>query len=189
MIFAYPKGWDGKVRGRFLRYHQKWKGSGKVQPIAGTFLGSVGRDSAAGAKFQASGSIVALVNVADPSAFSSHAIQRLGADPELDKETEVKVGQGKRERVIQLEQRAPMLIQFNDNLSEIRKIIQFPLRTATGMALEIGIDGSVSATLRLRPGNGKTDLIGTLKASEILRDDGKEGMFGTMVVHFDQAEL
>ena len=25
MIFAYPKSWDGKVRGRYLRYHQKWE--------------------------------------------------------------------------------------------------------------------------------------------------------------------
>ena len=72
-----------------------------MQPIAGTFLGSAGVDSAAGAEFQSNGSIVALVNVADPSAFSSYNPQRLGDDPELDKETEITVGQGKRERVIQ----------------------------------------------------------------------------------------
>ena len=40
MIFAYPKGWDGKVRGRYVRYHEQWQGSGKVVPLAGSFLGS-----------------------------------------------------------------------------------------------------------------------------------------------------
>ena len=150
------------------------------------FLGSAGGDSAAGAEFQRNGSIVALVNVADPSAFAAYNPQRLGDDPAPDEETEITVKKGKRERVIKLEQRAPMLLQFNEDLSEIAKVIQFPLRTGTGMALETGVDGSVSATLRLRPGDGRANLLSTLQSSEIPREDGKEEMFGTMVVHFDQ---
>ena len=187
MILTYPKGWDGKVRGRYLRYHQNWKGTGKVQPIAGTFMGSSGDDTAAGAEFLPDGSIVALVNMGDPSTLESYGIDRLVADPPKDQQTEIVVKSGKRERTIKLEQRAPVLLHFDENLESLSKVVQFPLRTATGIGLEVGSDGSVSATMHIRPGPGKDALLKQLRVKEINREGREDDQFGTLLVHFDQA--
>ena len=126
-----------------------------------------------------------MINVADPTAFDLATGQAIVPDPAADSETAMTIKSGKSLRKVTLEQRAPLLIQFDKDLSSVRRMVQFPLRTGTALGLEMGSDGSVNALLRLRPGDGSKALLKALNATVIKREGRDNDLFGSLVLHYN----
>lgn len=147
----YPPGWDGKVKGRYLRYHQNWKGTGKVQPVRATFFGGSGDDEFVDSAALADGSILAIGHIADAAFLEGQPVTMIGSDPAPDAEPTITVGEGKKQKSITLQQRAPVLVRYDRDLTKILQVIRLPFRTATIGELLIEDGQTAYLSLRTRP--------------------------------------
>lgn len=183
IVIPYPRGWDGRVKGRYLRYHQRWTGTGKVQPVRATFLGSDGDDDLVNGGFLPDGRIVAFGTVANPQALAAHKPVVIGRDPGPDAETTITVTRGKRERQINLEQGAPVLWLLSPGLDAVEKVVRLPVRTATARMMVVGDDGAITIVARTRP-NIEALLSSLSRPHVVPAEEKQDPNFGSIVMRF-----
>ncbi|TVR12227.1 MAG: hypothetical protein EA401_09605 [Planctomycetota bacterium] len=185
IVIPYPRGWSGKITGRYLRYHQRWTGTGKVQPVRATFLGSDGNDDLVNGGFLPDGRIVAFGTIANPTALAPYRPVVLGRDPAVDAETTITVTRRRREREIELEQGAPVLWRFSSGLERVEKVVRLPVRTGTARMMSVADNGAITIVVRTRP--NVEAFVASLSQKQIVAGaEDSDPQFGSLVMRFNQ---
>jgi|GEM_PF-2513501 len=128
-----------EVTGRFPAYAKKWRGTGKVQVQAATFLGGAGDENFQGAAF-VKGGVVALMNAVEVETLQR--VTLLGQDPAEKPAAPAPTTQPTRNKPIDL-RNMMALVWFKEDLSAIEGTLRLPLGSSVAMGLRISPKGEV----------------------------------------------